>query len=138
MIDCILWAGAINNKGYGVRTVDYKHWLAHRYSFHITHPKIDISKKLILHKCDVRNCVNPKHLFVGSAKDNTLDMIKKGRWKKPKYNYGSKHHNSKLTEEQIKYLKKVYSRRVRGTIKQLTIQFGIDRHSVSRIAKNNK
>lgn len=33
----------------------------------------------VLHQCDVRSCVNPDHLFVGSQKDNVYDMIGKGR-----------------------------------------------------------
>jgi hypothetical protein len=37
------------------------------------------SGMLILHKCDVRGCVNPDHLFLGTAKDNTRDMMTKGR-----------------------------------------------------------
>jgi hypothetical protein len=33
----------------------------------------------VLHKCDRRACVNPDHLFTGTKKDNTLDMMRKGR-----------------------------------------------------------
>ena len=33
----------------------------------------------VLHRCDVPGCVNPDHLFVGTFKDNTQDMIRKGR-----------------------------------------------------------
>lgn len=31
------------------------------------------------HKCDVPQCINPKHIFPGTASENTLDSIKKGR-----------------------------------------------------------
>lgn len=33
----------------------------------------------VLHKCDVRACVKPDHLFIGTKKDNTRDMMSKGR-----------------------------------------------------------
>jgi len=35
---------------------------------------------LVCHHCDNKRCINPDHLFVGTAKDNTVDMIKKGRY----------------------------------------------------------
>jgi len=33
----------------------------------------------VLHRCDVRGCINVDHLFLGTAKDNTHDMMAKGR-----------------------------------------------------------
>lgn len=37
------------------------------------------TKTMALHRCDNRLCVNPKHIFLGSALDNLTDCIKKGR-----------------------------------------------------------
>lgn len=52
--------------------------LAHRASYKIY--KGEIPKgMLVLHDCDNRLCVNPDHLFLGTHKDNTQDMIRKGR-----------------------------------------------------------
>ncbi|NIQ14489.1 MAG: hypothetical protein GTO02_08825 [Candidatus Dadabacteria bacterium] len=40
----------------------------------------EIPKDLyVLHKCDVRDCINPEHLFLGTCQDNQTDMVQKGR-----------------------------------------------------------
>jgi hypothetical protein len=81
---CWLWVGPDNGKGYGLLGIRNRpkkiryNLLAHRASWTIH--KGDIPEgALVLHKCDVRSCVNPDHLFLGSPKDNTQDMIAKGR-----------------------------------------------------------
>jgi len=78
---CWLCTKAINPNGYGacdgiVNAKNAKH--AHRVSYILFFG--DIPKGMcVLHKCDVRNCVNPKHLFLGTHSDNALDMLQKGR-----------------------------------------------------------
>ena len=52
----------------------------------------------VLHKCDVRSCVNPSHLFLGSRADNAKDREEKGRGNQLK---GESKNNSKLIEEDI-------------------------------------
>lgn len=75
---CWFWQGAINNKGYGRFRFNGKWAGAHRVSYMIFNNEIP-EGLCVLHKCDNRNCVNPKHLFVGTIMDNHIDMIKKGR-----------------------------------------------------------
>ncbi len=75
---CWNWTGATINTGYGSICHDGKHCLAHRASWQIHKGEIP-GKLLVLHRCDNRLCVNPAHLFLGTKKDNAIDMVKKGR-----------------------------------------------------------
>lgn len=93
MTKCILWTGGVNNKGYGIMRVSGGGQLVHRLAFKLANPSVRIDRRMVLHKCDVRRCINDSHLFLGTAQDNTNDMMRKGRWKKPRYNRGPDHHN---------------------------------------------
>ena len=75
---CWNWKGGINSTGRGIFWLKNSTPKAHRVSWMINVGKIPNSL-CILHKCDNGMCVNPKHLFLGTRKDNTHDMIKKGR-----------------------------------------------------------
>jgi len=59
-------------------TPEHGHIYAHRYSWLFHHGKIP-ENKLILHSCDVTNCIRPDHLWIGTQLDNMRDMIVKGR-----------------------------------------------------------
>ena len=68
---CWLWLGFISPDGYGTR-------LAHRRAWELARGPIP-DGMLVCHRCDVRHCVNPDHLFLGTHLDNMRDMIRKGR-----------------------------------------------------------
>lgn len=77
---CWLWTGAKNSRGYGQTAsgLKGKSKLAHRASYeHFYGPIPD--GLYVLHRCDVPHCVNPQHLFVGTAADNMQDAVRKGR-----------------------------------------------------------
>ena len=79
---CVLWTGYLNRSGYGVVGYNYKSILAHRAAWEVSRGAIP-EGLLVCHTCDVRNCINPDHLFVGTNADNMVDKIKKGRaWSK--------------------------------------------------------
>lgn len=75
---CWLWTAAVDSCGYGRIYMDGENQTAHRVSWVLYKGKIPNGIH-VLHKCDVPNCVNPKHLFLGTHKDNMDDRDKKGR-----------------------------------------------------------
>lgn len=54
--------------------------------------------EMVCHSCDVRACVNPSHLWLGTAKDNIQDMWRKGR---ANVRRGIAHHSAKLNEADV-------------------------------------
>ena len=73
--ECWEWTGTIDN-GYGRIWIDYIHQRAHRISYKIANPDVDLVGCIIRHKCDNRSCVNPNHLEIGSNQDNAQDKAK--------------------------------------------------------------
>jgi hypothetical protein len=57
---------------------------------------------LVLHRCDNERCANPDHLFLGTNKDNTRDMMRKGRLNPPR---GERAGNAKLTADQVRAIR---------------------------------
>lgn len=76
---CWLWHGPLDKDGYarfGLK--GYGSSRASRHAFRLF-KQIDPKELYVLHKCDTPSCVNPDHLWLGTAKDNAMDCVKKGR-----------------------------------------------------------
>ncbi len=75
---CWLWDDRKGAGGYGILRWKGKVWRSHRLAWTLASGPIP-EGMLVCHTCDTRNCVRPDHLFLGTAKDNTRDMMQKGR-----------------------------------------------------------
>jgi hypothetical protein len=75
---CWIWTHSTNKFGHGMFSFQGKTLGAHRFSFQLHNGNIS-NGFYVCHSCDNPACVNPNHLWLGTASDNMQDMIKKGR-----------------------------------------------------------
>lgn len=117
---CLLWIGSKNRAGYGWIGINRKCRYTHRVAYALVNGGIPPGL-LVLHKCDVPACVEPSHLFTGTARDNAMDAAKKGRLAK------------KLTEQQVV---EILRSKKRGH--ELARQFGVNASLICRIRKRTR
>lgn len=133
--DCWLWNGAIGSNGYG-RFAMYPGPArqAHRQAWEITNGVIP-DGLLVCHKCDNRACVNPDHLFLGTAKENTADMLAKKR-----HSHGERHAEKvrasesryhKLTHDDVRGIRA--GLRNGGKQREVARTFGVSQRTVAMI-----
>ena len=123
--ECWIWTGYIGGQGYGRLTNEKKPLSTHRLAYETWVGEIP-EGLCVLHKCDVRSCINPDHLFLGTQKDNVQDCMEKGRRNSVR---GSKHGHAKLTETEILKI-----RNMAGQLhKDIAAQFGVSRATIGDV-----
>ena len=126
--DCWLWTGCVGTRtrdwgGYGLLTAERRKYRAHRFSFELHHGPIPVGL-FVCHRCDVRHCVNPAHLFLGTHQENMADMGAKGRRVPPQ---GERHASARLTASDVREMRAI---RASGwTFEAIGKLFGV--HSVT-------
>lgn len=144
---CWLWSGSAMRDGYGRVCQRGKTVLAHRWAWELTHGPIPAGL-FICHRCDVRGCCNPAHLFLGTHADNMADRNRKGRhargasfsrrierWaaENPQaVAKGERHGMARITTEQVQAVRSAYGA---GGVSQaeLARRFGMTRQLISKI-----
>lgn len=142
--ECWEWIAAKQNKhrenSYGIFWFRGHNIGAHRMAYLLHHGYLD-SSLYVCHECDNPKCVNPHHLFQGTALDNQQDMIRKGRQvirplPKEYYTRGTDVHCAKLTPDKVKQARKLWRPGKRGYgIKSLANRFGVSKSTMSGILK---
>lgn len=132
---CWLWRGATRN-GYGVLhgPLSRHHVIyAHRLSWELANGPI-ADGLFVLHRCDIRPCVNPAHLFLGTQADNLRDAGHKGRIPGSRLK-GATNPNAKLTDDDVRAIRA--GREQGATLLTLAHQFHVSRSAICDITRRN-
>ena len=125
---CWLFVGSWDSCGYGtfgVRSYVTEH--AHRVVYKLCVGSIPEGMS-VLHKCDVRACVNPAHLFLGTQKDNVRDMCAKGRQVALK---GESHPLAKMNWKKVKIVRSLFCNGM--SVAELARRYGITHRAMHLI-----
>jgi HNH endonuclease len=123
---CWLWRGLVRPDGYGATRFEGKEHGAHRVAWRLFRGEIALGQ-VVCHKCDVRACVNPEHLFLGTVADNVHDMTRKGRSRR-----GMKHGSAKLNEDQVRRIKTMLAED-RLFMSEIAQEFGVSQTTIRAI-----
>jgi len=93
--ECWPWTASKDEVGYGRFWCDGKTVAAHRFAYELVCGRIE-GGRFVMHACDNPSCCNPKHLSLGTAQENSTDMLSKGRQA-----CGEKHGRHKLTSADV-------------------------------------
>jgi hypothetical protein len=126
---CRLWVGYIQPNGYGYVNVGRHKSPAHRLALILSGVPVAAGMD-VCHRCDVRNCVNPAHLYVGTRRQNMADCTARARHNKPR---GARHWAAKLSDQDVVAIRR---RRLAGEkVTTLAEAFGVHYATISRIAR---
>jgi len=131
--ECWLWTGTKSWFGHGSINADRTQGqprrlqLTHRVAWEVTFGPIP-EGLCVLHSCDTPACVNPKHLFLGTKSENSLDMVRKKRQAK-----GSQLPQTKLSPRDVLAI-----RSDPGTQESIAIKYDISQSQVSAIRNRKK
>ena len=134
---CMRWKGYKTHDGYGRFRFRGKLYLAHVMSLSEEMNEAP-NGRLVLHRtnggvCKFRDCVNPKHLYFGTASDNMQDAIRDGTHRHPKPMPGSDNPNSKLTEKTVR---EIFS--AQGAHREIAKKYRVSQSLVSDIKSGKR
>ncbi len=134
---CWIWTKGTSGWGYGDIREGPKTLKAHRVAWEQKYGPIP-NGLFVLHKCNNPPCCNPDHLFLGTKKDNSLDMARKKRSAAQVHPEtvarGEKQHSAKLTERSIKEIRRRYASGTETTY-SLASEFKVSQVTISCVIR---
>ena len=127
---CWLWTAA-KRGGYGIFWSGVKQVNAHCFSYVMHRGEIPTGL-FVLHRCDVRGCVNPDHLFLGTKGDNIRDCAQKGRMPR-----GQDRGGAKLTDEDVRAIRSEHRETGTAMVK-LAARYGVADRTLGQIISREK
>lgn len=133
--ECWEWTASRDKAGYGKISTerDSSPRRANRVAWELHHGPIP-DGLWVLHRCDNPPCVNPAHLFLGTPRDNILDMHKKGRARISRL-AGADSPRARFTREEVAEIRERY-RGNHGEIAELAREFGVAKGTMHRIIRH--
>lgn len=131
--ECWLWTAGRFSNGYGAVLTGGKTRGAHREAFEARNGAGSADGLVVRHRCDVRACINPAHLELGTQGDNMRDKVRRGRCR-----MGEDASWSKLTEEDVRTIRSTHiSHHPVFGCTALARRFGVARTLVSQVVHRN-
>lgn len=121
--DCVRWPFRRTATGYGLAVIGGVQKRASRWMCILAHGEPKSPELHAAHRCGVASCVNPKHLYWASPKENAADRVRHGT-----SNHGERNGKTKLCEQDIRDI-----RAAPPDLIALAKRYGMNKHSISKI-----
>lgn len=127
--ECWNWKSYLGSFGRGAYSIGQKSIKSHRWAWFLTHGEIP-KGMFVCHKCDNGRCCNPNHLFLGTPKENTQDMVSKGRKVTLR---GEDDPKSKLTSQDVINIRSEWAGNPRPSQFALAKKYNVSRSTIEAV-----
>jgi|SRR5947207_6439155 len=131
--DCWVWMGFHSSSGYARFRYQYVHRLVWEAMYGPIPPGL-----WVLHHCDNRSCINPKHLWLGTVRDNAQDALRKGRLNLAGLRLGNRKRGearamSKLTAAKVREIRERAAKGEKYSV--MAPEYGVCASLISEVAR---
>jgi hypothetical protein len=127
LFSCWEWIGYKKKDKYGQFYFDSKAQQSNRVAWILTYGEIP-KGLFVCHKCDNPSCCNPSHLFLGTNRDNIIDMYKKGR--------NTVKHDNQINAKKLSHDNIVKIKSMKDHRKKIAVRFGVTQGTIYKIQHN--